>query len=488
MDAQTAQLSGHQPLTHRESRNIVFGVLLPTFLGSLDNTVLATALPTIGRDFGDVHNLPWLITAYLIAATAVIPLYGKLADIHGRMFALRLALLFYICASLVCALAPNMLVLIGGRILHGFGGGGLTSLGMIVLGDVAAPKERGRYYAYFSVVYTSAGACGPALGGFLSDYLHWSVIFWANIPLGLIALVLTMTMLRRLPRYERPHRLDVVGAILIVVASVAFMLALNQGGVRYAWTSPPILALLAAALILGGAFLWRLLTAAEPLIPIAILTSPEARLAIAANAFGWGSIIGLNIFLPMYLQSALGMSATHSGLSLMVLMVALNLSAGTSGQLLGRVRRYKLVPLLGLLAAIAAVFVLAFRAERITTLEFEIVVAVLGFGFGPLPPLCTTVVQNSVAVHHFGTAIGTMNFLRNLFTTMVVAVFGAIVLKGGAAGPIAGGPATSVAVDQAAAAFSRVFFAAAISMTVAAAALFLLAEKPLQTNVPPQRR
>ena len=162
MDAQTDPALASTVLTHRESRLIVFGVLLPTFLGSLDNTVLATALPTIGRDFGNVRDLPWLITAYLIAATAVIPLYGKLADIHGRMFALRLALFLYIGASLVCALAPNMPVLICGRVLHGFGGGGLTSLGMIVLGDVAAPKERGRYYAYFSVVYTSAGACGPA--------------------------------------------------------------------------------------------------------------------------------------------------------------------------------------------------------------------------------------------------------------------------------------------------------------------------------------
>jgi EmrB/QacA subfamily drug resistance transporter len=482
MDAQAAPISAPQSLTHHESRLIVFGVLLPTFLGSLDNTVLASALPTIGRDFGNVHDLPWLITAYLIAATAVIPLYGKLADIHGRVFALRLALLLYIGASLVCALAPNMLVLIGGRILHGLGGGGLTSLGMIVLGDVAAPKERGRYYAYFSVVYTSAGACGPALGGFLSDYLHWSFIFWANIPLGALALALTVTTLRKLPRHERPHRLDVIGAVLIMVASVAFMLALNQGGTRYAWTSPPILALLAAAAAIGGLFVWRLLTAVEPLIPLAILAAPEARLAIAANAFGWGSIIGLNIFLPMYLQSALGMSATDSGLSLMVLMVALNLSAGSSGQLLGRVKRYKLVPMVGLVLAIAAVGTLAWRADRMTVLEFEIVAALFGLGFGPLPPLCTTVVQNSVAGHHFGTAIGTMNFLRNLFSTMLVAVFGAIVLTGGASAVVP--TAAETASSLAAAAFTRVFLAATASLGVALLSLLLLEEKPLQTGQP----
>src|SRR5215475_12247239 len=145
-----------KPLTHRETMLIVLGVLLPTFMGSLDQTILATALPTIGRDFGDVHNLPWLITAYLLAATAVIPLYGKIADIHGRLFTLRIALLTYMAGSLLCALAPNMPVLIFGRVLHGLGGGGLSSMGMVVLGDLVSPKERGRYYTYFSIVYTTA--------------------------------------------------------------------------------------------------------------------------------------------------------------------------------------------------------------------------------------------------------------------------------------------------------------------------------------------
>ena len=160
MDAYTEHRKG-AALTHRETLLIVFGVLLPTFMGSLDQTILATALPIIGRDFGDVHNLPWLITAYLLASTAVIPLYGKIADIHGRRFTLRIAILTYMVGSLVCALAPNMWVLIFGRVLHGLGGGGLSSMGMIVLGDLVSPKERGRYYSYFAITYTTAGGCGP---------------------------------------------------------------------------------------------------------------------------------------------------------------------------------------------------------------------------------------------------------------------------------------------------------------------------------------
>ena len=220
MDAQTPP-HDTKGLTHRETMLIVLGVLLPVFMGSLDNTILASALPTIGREFGDVHNLPWLVTAYLIANTAVSALYGKLSDIRGRRVALLIAISMYMTGSLVCALAPNMFVLILGRVLHGLGGGGLTSTGMVVLGDLAAPKDRGKYYGYFSATYTTAGACGPVLGGVIAEYLHWSVIFWMNIPLGLLALALTLTLLRKLPRHDRPHRLDFLGALLIMTASVA---------------------------------------------------------------------------------------------------------------------------------------------------------------------------------------------------------------------------------------------------------------------------
>src|ERR1700742_545112 len=266
MDAGTP--SSHSQLTHRETLVVVLGVLLPVFMGSLDTTILASALPTIGREYGEVHNLPWLVTAYLIANTSITALYGKISDIRGRRFTLMIAISLYMLGSLVCALAPNIFVLILGRVLHGFGGGGLTSTGMVVLGDVAAPKDRGKYYGYFSATYTTAGACGPALGGAIAEYLHWSVIFWMNIPLGLIAMTLTLTLFRRLPRHDRPHKLDILGAGLIMTASSSFMLALSMGGVTYPWASTPIVALLAAALLLGTAFIVRLRTAPEPLIPL----------------------------------------------------------------------------------------------------------------------------------------------------------------------------------------------------------------------------
>src|SRR3954463_2799899 len=332
MDAGTP--SSHSQLTHRETLVVVLGVLLPVFMGSLDTTILASALPTIGREYGEVHNLPWLVTAYLIANTSITALYGKISDIRGRRFTLMIAISLYMLGSLVCALAPNIYVLILGRVLHGFGGGGLTSTGMVVLGDIAAPKDRGKYYGYFSITYPTAGACGPALGGAIAEYLHWSVIFWMNIPLGIIAMAMTFTLLRGLPRHDRPHKLDFLGAALIMAASSSFMLALSMGGVNFPWLSTPILALFGVALLLGAAFIVRLRTAPEPLIPLTILSNRDTRLAIAANAFGWGPIVGLHIFLPMYLQNIVGMPPASADLSVCMLAVPLNVSAATPGTIL----------------------------------------------------------------------------------------------------------------------------------------------------------
>jgi EmrB/QacA subfamily drug resistance transporter len=463
-------------LTHRETMLVVLGVLLPVFMGSLDNTILASALPTIGREYGDVHNLPWLVTAYLIANTSITALYGKISDIHGRRVTLMIAISMYMLGSLVCALAPNIMVLILGRVLHGFGGGGLTSTGMVVLGDVAAPKERGKYYGYFSMTYTTAGACGPALGGAISEYLHWSVIFWMNIPLGLIAMALTLTLLRRLPRHERPHKLDFLGAALIMAASSSFMLALSMAGVSYPWDSTPILALFAVAFFLGTAFIVRLRTAPEPLVPLSILSDRECRLAVAVNAFGWAPIVGLHIFLPIFLQNVVGMQPASAGLSVLMLAVTLNISAGVTGTILPRREHYKTIPVLGLLLAISGVLMLAWRAKNLSLVEFEVLLFLIGIGFGTMPPLASTVLQNNVSIHTFGSAIATMQFSRNLFATILVAVFGAIVLGGG--DPTPGSKIGQYSVDG----FVRIFLAVAASFAVSLTGMVLLKEKPLETR------
>src|SRR6204780_3754545 len=206
-------------LTHKDRRLIVISMMLPVFLGSIDQSILGTSLPTIGRGVGDAHDLPWLITSFLIASSALTPLYGKFADIHGRRAALLIALGIYMAGSLLAASSTSMLMLIGGRIVQGCGGGGLTAISQMILGDVAAPKDRAKYYAYFSIAFTTAGGCGPTLGGWICDHLHWSLIFLWNIPLCIIAVGLVLIVLRRLPRYERPHRLDFIGAALVIAAS-----------------------------------------------------------------------------------------------------------------------------------------------------------------------------------------------------------------------------------------------------------------------------
>jgi MFS family permease len=469
-------------LSHKEARVIVMAMMLPVFMGSLDNTNLATALPTIGRDLGDSHNLPWLITAYLLAATAVVPLYGKIADIYGRQFTLRIAVTVYMAGSLMCALAPNMLVLILGRALHGLGGGGLSTMGAVVLGDIVAPKERGYYYAYFAIVYTSAGTLGPALGGFFSDYLHWSAIFWLNIVLGFTALAVTGFFLRRLPRHERPHKLDVLGAVLIVAASVAFMLAISLAGVRFPWASPPILGLLALAAAIALLFVRRQLKAPEPLIPIAILRNRQVRFATGAHAFGWASIGGLNIFMPQYLQNVIGLTPTSAGLTLISFMLALNISAGLSGYVIGRVVHYKLMPIIGLSIAICAILVLAWHAAGVNLIWFEILLVVIGLGFGAVPNLTQVVLQNSVERHQLGISVGTMTFTRNLLATFMVAGYGAIV-----AGITVAAGQDMPALEQAAAigaeAYRMVFFATAMTLTIALISIILIEERPLQSGV-----
>ena len=466
-------------LTHQQKRLIVACMMVPVFLGSIDQSILASALPTIGRSLGEVHNLPWLITAFLISSTALTPLYGKFADIHGRRSAMLIGIAVYMTGSLICAASPNMLMLICGRVVQGCGAGGLTVTANMILGDIAPPKDRGKYYIYFSIAFTTAGGTGPVLGGWISEHLHWSVIFLWSFPLSVLALVIALTVLRGLPRRERPHRLDVAGAVLVMAASSTFMLALNIGGVRYPWLSLPVLGLLGAALVLWIGLVARLLTAAEPLIPIAILSDRAARLAIAAHSFGWGAMISLNVFLPMYLQSALGWSPTSSGFSMMILMVTLNVSAGLSGQILGRVRHYKALPVCCLALCVGAVVTMALSASTMTPQKFEILLLLIGIGWGPTAPLTQVALQNTVPSHDLGAALGTMNFARTLIGTILVAIFGAVILSQAPVGAAAGTLGHDFLGGGSLATFEVVFLAIAATQSVAFLSLVLLEEKPL---------
>src|SRR5258708_4369481 len=268
---QPVRLTAPAPiLDHAQIRTIMFGVVLAMLLGALDQTIVATALRPIGRELNDEQNLSWVVTAYLLTSTAVTPLYGKLSDVHGRRAMLLLAIAIFLSGSVACALSRNIFVLIGARALQGLGGGGLLSLGQTIVGDVVAPRERGRYQAYFAAIFVTSSIAGPSLGGLFAEHLHWSFVFWINLPLGLAAYILTNRVLKLLPRHDLPHRIDGLGALLMTAATVALLLALSWGGTTYAWGSPQILCLLAASAVGWVLFAVRLARAPAPLISLSL--------------------------------------------------------------------------------------------------------------------------------------------------------------------------------------------------------------------------
>ncbi|HWC91852.1 MAG TPA: MFS transporter, partial [Pseudolabrys sp.] len=272
------------PLKHEEIRAVIVGLMLAMFLGALDQTIVATALPTIGRHFRDLGDLSWVVTAYLITGTAVTPLYGKLADVHGRRITMLAAVGIFVVGSLACALAPSMTALVFARALQGLGGGGLMALAQTIIADIVSPRERGRYQGYIGAVFAMSSIGGPVLGGFLTEHVDWSLIFWINLPLGLCALGMTSNVLRRVPYQPRKHKLDIVGALLMMAAAVALLLTLTWGGRLFEWISVQIGGLLLGSAALWVLFAWRLVSTREPFLPLSILGNPVVRCATLAGA------------------------------------------------------------------------------------------------------------------------------------------------------------------------------------------------------------
>src|ERR1700754_642336 len=239
-------LAPRAPLTQSEVRTILMSLLLTMFLAALDQTIVATALPTIGRQFKDVANLSWVITAYLLASTAVAPVFGTLCDIYGRRAMIITALSLFIAGSVLCGIAPNMTVLILARGLQGLGGGGIMPIVQTVISDVVTPRERGQYQAYFSSVWMVGGILGPVIGGVFAEHLHWSMIFWINLPLAAAAIAMLLPKMKKIPVFHRKRKVDWFGGVLLMASAVVFMLVLTWGGNRFAWLSPTVLAIIGA--------------------------------------------------------------------------------------------------------------------------------------------------------------------------------------------------------------------------------------------------
>src|SRR6266478_8464827 len=363
-------------MSKADVRNIFYGLMLGMFLSALNQTIVATALPTIGREFGDFENLSWVIIAYLLSSTVVSPLYRKLSDIHG--------------------------------------GGGIVPLTQTTIADMITPRERGRYQAYMGTSWIVAGVAGPVLGGAIAEYLYWPLIFWINVPLGLFAALLTYHAMKRLPRHELPHQLDLTGAALMVAAATMLLIAVTSGGSRMPWTSSTIVALAGISLALSLIFVWWLRLAPEPFLPLTVLGNPVMCAGTAATSWMLGAVLGLTIYMPFYFQVVQELSATEAGLALIPIVVVMTTPGSMlSGRSMMYLRHYKVSAVGGAIIAIASVTALAMW-PAMPLYGVIIALTLIGFGAGTVYPVATVSIQNAVPGHQVGTATGAMNFFRAL--------------------------------------------------------------------------
>jgi EmrB/QacA subfamily drug resistance transporter len=488
-----AGYTSHARLSKADVRNIFYGLMLAMFLSALNQTIVATALPTIGRDFGNFDNLSWVIIAYLLSSTVVSPLYGKLADIHGRRAMMLIALGLFVAGSILSAAAPDMATLIAGRTLQGIGGGGIVPLTQTTIADMITPRERGRYQAYMGTSWIVAGVAGPALGGLVAEHFHWSLIFWLNVPFGLLAALLANRAMKRLPRHGRPHRLDLVGAALMMIAATLLLIALTSGGTRLAWLSPEIGTLVALSIVLTVAFVLWLRLAPEPFLPLSVLANPVMRAGTAATSCTLGAVLGLTVYMPFYFQVVHKLSVADAGFALIPIVVMTTPGSMLSGRSMMYLRHYKVSAIAGASIAIASVTALVVW-PALPVAGVVIALTLIGFGVGTVYPVATVSIQNAVPLTQVGTATGAMNFFRALASTLAVAIMGAILLAGLGVAPERGAAAEqlvesagSTGIDLVSV-FRLVFIAADIFLGLALLAVLAMEERPLrgpQTSAPP---
>jgi EmrB/QacA subfamily drug resistance transporter len=470
------------PLTQAEVRGILISLLLAMFLAALDQTIVATALPTIGRQFGDVSNLSWVITAYLLASTAVAPVFGSLSDIYGRRATIIAAMSMFMVGSVMCALAPNMLVLIIARALQGLGGGGILPIVQTIISDVVSPRERGQYQAYFSAVWVTAGIGGPILGGVFAEHLHWSMIFWINIPLGIGAMLLMLPNLKKIPVFHRRRKVDWLGGILLMLSAVSFMLALTWGGSRFAWLSPTILALLGAAVAIAVAFVWHAMHTEQPFLPLSLIGGRVVPYAMAAGGCCLGAMLGLTVHLPLYYEVVYGLTAAEAGLALIPIAAVSVLGALIAGRTMAKAVHYKRIAIGGTSAAALIALAIALLTP-LPLWQLLTMLALFSIGLGMIFPVTLVSIQNAVPRPQVGTVTGAMNFFRALVSSFTVAAFTTVLLM--ALGPnltIAGEHAQAtqaIARAEMITAFRYVFESAAALLALAAFFLVLMEERPL---------
>jgi EmrB/QacA subfamily drug resistance transporter len=413
------------PMTQREVLVVIGGLMVGLFLAALDQTIVATALPTIVGELGGIEQYSWTVTAYLLTATASTPLYGKIGDLYGRKSVFQAAVVIFVLGSLVSAVATTMGVLIVGRAVQGLGAGGLIALTLAIVGDIVSPRERGRYQGLFGAVFGISSVLGPLLGGFFTESMSWRWVFWINVPLGLVAL-LTIQRTLHLPKKRVEHSIDYVGAALIVGAVSAILLVTVWGGNEYAWTDPFIVGLAVLGVALIAVFVAWELRVPEPLLPMRLFTNPVFSNTSAVSFLFGISFFGGIIYLPVYLQVVRGYGPTASGLLLLPLVLGIFITSTGSGLLITRTGRYKVFPVAGLGIIAAAMFWLSTLEVDTPMWNVSLRIFILGFGLGLVIQTLVVAVQNAVAPRDLGVATSSNTFFRSMGGAIGTAVFGSV--------------------------------------------------------------
>jgi EmrB/QacA subfamily drug resistance transporter len=412
--------------TSQRERSAVFAALvLVLLLASLDQTIVSTALPIIVGEIGGLTHLSWIVTAYLLATTVVIPLYGKLGDIFGRRIVLQAAIIIFLVGSALCGIAQNLPELIAFRIVQGLGGGGLMVTAMAVVGDIVPPRERGRYQGFFGGVFGVSTVIGPLVGGFIVDHLSWRWIFYINLPIGLLALGVISAAFRPHQRAAKAT-IDYAGATLLAIALTCTILISSLGGMLMSQAPVSLFAIALLAVLSLAALLYVEATVAEPLLPLSLFAN---RAFVIATSIGF--IVGMALFgsitlMPVYLQVVKGLDPTSAGLHLTPMMLGVFVSSITSGQIISRIGRYRMFPIFGTGLMTIALFLLSRLDVATSAFTASAYMLVLGLGLGMVMQILVMAVQNAVAYEQLGVATSGTTLFRSIGGSVGAALFGGI--------------------------------------------------------------
>ncbi|MDR3083885.1 MAG: MFS transporter [Streptomyces sp.] len=400
-------------------------LLLGMLLAALDQTIVSTALPTIVSDLGGLDHLSWVVTAYLLASTAATPLWGKLGDQYGSKKLFQAAIVIFLIGSALCGMARNMPELIAFRALQGLGGGGLIVLSMAIVGDLVPPRERGRYQGLFGAVFGTTSVLGPLLGGLLTEHLSWRWVFYVNLPLGVVALLVIAAVLS-IPRKSARHVIDYLGTLLIASVATCLVLVASLGGTTWGWGSPQIVGLVAVGAVLLVAFVLVERRAAEPVLPLRLFQVRTFSLAAVISFIVGFAMFGGMTYLPTFLQIVHGITPTLSGVHMLPMVVGMLLSSTGSGQIVSRTGRWKVFPITGTGLTTIGLLLLHRLDEHSSTAVMSVCFFVFGLGLGLVMQVLVLIVQNAVGYEDLGVATSGATFFRSIGASFGVAVFGTI--------------------------------------------------------------